>query len=379
MKPSRATPVVALSVAALLSGCENSPASPELPTQAPTGAAQAYRGAYDASYTFQAAVFDIAATASGSILVAQNTTIKEIGRTGDVGEILTVPTVAGSPINGLEAIGRRSFFATSGGLDAAVGAGLWRISEGGAQQVVDIEAFEQAHDPDALVWKDARCEEPEFTAGPQSNPYHLAALSGSEALVADAAGNTLLWTKSNGEIDWVAVLTPPIDASGDYRVLKTLADGTDCFVQPVPTSVAVGPNGAYYVGELTGALAVGEGLPTGLSRVWRIEAGARNVVCPSADCEMVVSGLTSVIDLAFGPDGMLYVVEYDENSWLAPFVGAVVGGTINRCDISTKPGTCSVAAEGLVLPGAITFDGRGDLWIVEHNITTPTVHRVSLN
>lgn len=376
MKPSRVTSALAFALAVLLSGCEDSPAGPERYTEAPAAAAQAYRGAYGASYTFEAAVFDIAATPDGSILVAQNTTVKEIDRKGHVGEVITVPTVAGSPINGLEAIGRRSFFATSGGLDAAVGAGLWRVSEGVARKVVDIEAFEQTHDPDVSVWKDARCEEPEFTAGPQSNPYHLAALSGNEALVADAAGNALLWGKSNGEVDWVAVLTPPTDESGDYRVLKTLADGTDCYVQPVPTSVAIGPDGAYYVGELTGATA--EGLHVGLSRVWRIEPGARNVVCPSAACEVVISGMTSVIDLAFGPDGKLYVLEYDENSWLAPFIPSVPlgGGTINRCDVDT--GRCDAVVQGLTLPGAITFDKWGDLGIVENNITAPTVHRVNL-
>jgi len=55
---------------------------------------------------------------------------------------------------------------------------------------------------------------------------------------------------------------------------------------------------------------------TGLS-VWRIEDGAQNVTCPSDDCEVAISGLTSVIDVAFGPDGDLYVVEYDENGWFA--------------------------------------------------------------
>ena len=45
-------------------------------------------------------------------------------------------------------------------------------------------------------------------------------------------------------------------------------------VQPVATSVAIGPDGAYYVGELKGFPA-----PTGESRVWRIEPGSRNVRC----------------------------------------------------------------------------------------------------
>lgn len=343
-------------------------------------------GWLDQTYTFSGPVFEIAATPDGSILVAENHTIKEIRR-GETGEVIDIPTVNGSPITGLSSIGRRSFFAGSGRVFAQEqGAALWRVSNGIARRVVDIQDFEEAHDPDVLEgpqWADPRCNDvAPFLAGPQSDPFHLTRLSGSEALIADAAGNTLLWAKSNGNIDWVALFTPATaDGSGSIDPVDWLmgpgAGGAEfCFVQPVPTSVAIGPDGAYYVGELTGVTE--PGLPIGLSRVWRIEPGARNVVCPSADCEVVLSGLTSVIDLAFGPDDMLYVLEYDENSWLAPFIGAILGGTINRCDVSTTPGTCSVAVEGLVLPGAITFDTWDNLWVVENNIGTPMVRRVDL-
>ena len=375
----------------MLAGCDDPTAGPLLPTEAATAKSVAQTGG---PYTFSTPVFDIAAMPNGSILVAEGNVIKEISRNG-VREVTTIPTIQGegpigvpavTPINGLEAIGTGSFFATRGGVDKAVGAALFHGSSGGARLVADIAAFETQHNPDAmkgLRWKNLQCEAAQgFSPGPQSNPYHLTAISGSEVLIGDAAGNSVLWAKMNREIDWVALPTPPTaDGSGstnpaDWLVWNTLEDGTDCYVQPVPTSVAVGPDGAYYVSELTGLTAAG--LPIGLSRVWRIEPGARNVICPSASCRVALSGLTSVIDLAFGPDGMLYVLEYDENSWLAPFINAVAGGTINRCDISTTPGTCSVAAGRLTLPGAITFDKWGDLWVVENNLSAPTVRRVEL-
>lgn len=348
-------------------------------------AAPATAGAADA-HSFETWVFDIDASPDGSVLVADalSGTIHAI-RDGQVNTIAGLPiptTTPPSTLNGIAAIGAGNFFATTGGGDLATGAKLWRVSRGNARMVADIEAFETANDPDAtigLAWKDQACEfEPTqgFSAGPQSNPYHLAALSGGEALVADAAGNTLLSARTNGAIEVVAVFTPPVaDGSSssdpaDWMPLFRLADGTDCYVQPVPTSVAIGADGAYYVGELTGATA--EGLPIGLSRVWRIEAGARNAVCPSQDCQVVISGLTSVIDLAFGPDGNLFVVEYDANSWLAAVVPAIpLGlGTIRSCDVGS--GDCIPVAEGLVLPGAITFDKSGTAWIVE-NTFVPTV------
>lgn len=330
--------------------------------------------ALEGPFELSPAVFDIDATPAGTILAAENATIKEIRKDG-VATLVEVPTIPGVAINGIEAIGRGSFFATSAGLDLAEGAGLWRVSPGGARLVADIEAFETEVDPDANVgpgWKDPLCEDvPGFTAGPQSNPYHLAVLSGRETLIADAAGNALLHATTDGRIETVAVFTPPLDATtGDWQVLFELPDDTTCYVQPVPTSVDVGPDGAFYVGELTGVPAI-----PGTSRIWRIEPGSRGVGCPSAACVEVVSGLTSILDVEFGPDGFLYVVEMDANGWLAATTGDAIGGTVQRCDVET--GACTTLEDGLALPGAITFDRRGTLWLLESGIVAPTVRAIA--
>lgn len=401
----RRASAIVVALAALVAGCDGTSSEPELPTELSPAESRARGGpmaaSEDALYTFSPPVFDIDATPDGSILVAETvspaiqpspgvsiTTVKEIRRNGKGGvrDVVEISTVKGSPINGLESIGQGKFYATGGALDLAVGAAVFHASKGGARLVGDIEEFETVNDPDATVgpaWKNPACEASGgFSAGPQSNPYHLARLSGGTVLVADAAGNTLLRVKMNGEVDLTAVFTPPTeDGSGsinpaDWIVLFAVP-GLTCYVQPVPTSVAVGPDGSIYVGELTGvAPANFAGLPApGLSRVWRIAPGAEDVVCPSADCQVVLSGLTSVIDLALGPDGELYVLEYDENGW-AIAIGALggapnpAGGTINRCDLTS--GVCEPVAQGLVLPGAITFDKWGDLWLLENNIGVPT-------
>lgn len=329
-------------------------------------------------YEFEPAVFDIAAAPDGSILVGENFTVKEI-RGGAVSDVMEVGS--DTPINGLAAVGRGNTFVATAGTDLALEGALWRVSPDSVRMVADLAAFERNNDPDAFqgpMWKDQRCEAIDgFSAGPQNNPYHVAALSGSTALVADAAGNTLLSGTVNGSIDWVAIFTPPVDQNGDWLIRfhqETETGPIPCYVQPVPTSVAIGPDGAYYVGELTGATA--DGLPVGLSRVWRIEAGARNVVCPSADCSLFLDGLTSVIDVEFGPDGKLYVVEYDENSWLAAVVPAIPlgGGSVHACDIAT--GVCEDVPGEFNLPSAITFDKGGSLWLLDGNITSPTVRSI---
>ncbi|HSM43970.1 MAG TPA: ScyD/ScyE family protein [Acidimicrobiia bacterium] len=355
----------------------------------------------DEQYEFESVVFDIAATPDGSILAGDFRTIKEI-RKGEISVVAEMPTdlepgdinnaeVAGT-INGLSVTGRRSFFATRIAPDLAVEAGVFHFSNGGWRLVGNIEEFEQARDPDAFegpMWKDQACEfdpDANFSAGPQSNPYHLTARSGSEVIVGDAAGNTVLSVKANGQpVELIALLTPPLDGD-DYAVLFPLDEDTDCYVQPVATSVAIGPGGDMLVGELTGATAAG--LPIGMSRIWRVDAKATDAVCSEKEpdatetCELFADGFTSIIDLEFGPDGRLYVVEYDDASWLAAFIpGIAAGGTIHACDLDAN---CEIVASELEFPSAITFDKRGNLWLLENNATQaitgnpPTVRKLDL-
>lgn len=332
---------------------------------------------------FAAVAYDLDVAPDGSILVTQNGTVQQI-RKGAVTQVAEIPGTLGQPANGLAIVGRNSYFLASGGLDLAAGAGVWHISNGSARLIGDIESFEANYDPDAFEgpqWKNQACEEdpPNFSAGPQSNPYHLEALTGSTALVGDAAGNTVLSVKKNGTVDWVALLTPPTDSNGNYRFLKTAEDdpNIDCYVQPVPTSVAIGPDGDYFVGELTGAPAT-----PGWSRIWRIESGANNVVCPSGECSIFADGLTSIIDMTFGPDGLLYVVEYDVEGWAVATTKAFTpgvepeGGTLKRYNPDT--GNHSTLYTGLPLPSAIAFDKWGSLWILENNLIGPTVRKVDL-
>ena len=335
----------------------------------PTGAAAT------TSYDLDPAVYDIDAVAGGGVLVSQNNAVKVIhgGAVRDVAEVDNT-----TPIGGLASIGRGVFLAATQGGDEGVGAALWRVSRGSTRMVADLGAFEREHDPSAAVF-DPQCAALDgFTPGPQSNPFHIETLTGSTALVADAAGNTLLSAKTNGDVDWVALLPPVEDDEGNALVRfegEVAGEQATCYVQPVPTSVDVGPDGAFYVGELVGDTPTGVD-PRGLSRVWRIEADARHAVCPSPECQVVVDGLTAVIDLTFGPDDSLYVLEYHEDGYPSVFGPDPVGGRIQQCDVDS--GECTVVEDDLHAPGAITFDEAGDLWVAESNIFTPSVHRVEL-
>ena len=184
-----------------------------------------------------------------------------------------------------------------------------------------------------------------------------------KALVIDAGGNDLLRVDNRGNIELVATFPVEFVSTDNFNDLACGAPG--CAIPPpfipaeaVPTSVVVGPDGAMYVGELKGFPA-----PTGASNIWRIEPGASGVACGvDSGCTKVFDGgFTSIVDLAFGPDGRLYVSELDEASWASiEIFGIVTGGTVNACDLDTL--ACAEVATGVPEHTAITFDKHGNLW-----------------
>ena len=319
-----------------------------LPTEGGGGPSLKRSPGTQASLT--APIFGLGTNPDGSLLVAETQRGVVELRAGAVSLVTALPGVTG-----VDPIGVGSSYAITGADfgPPELGRRLYHVSRGQVVEIADLGAYEERVNPDQ-VWN---------TGEPDSNPFGMANLNGGTVLVSDAAANDLLIVDRSGRIDWVAVLTPQPNPG-----FPNAPGGP--IIQPVATSVAVGPDGAYYVGELTGFPA-----PAGLSRVWRIEAGSRHVLCPSAACTLAASGFTSIMDLAFGPDGTLYVVELDEASWLAVEGNGstpVAGGTVNACDVATH--MCTVAATGLSLPTAITVTRDGQIWIAEQDALFGTSH-----
>jgi hypothetical protein len=228
-------------------------------------------------------------------------------------------------INDVAPIGAGEMLAAATAEKAAV----YRVSRGRVSLFADTGAFEAGVDPAGDGTDEG------------SNPFDLARLGGHKTLVADAAGNSLLYVNQQGRIDWVASFP---EQEG---------------IQAVPTSVVVGPDGAYYVGELTGAP-----FPTGLSRVWRVDPGTRHAACgTSPACSIVASGLTAIIDLQFGPDGRLYVAQIEDEGVGALEGGGGSGGSVHACDVAT--GACQTSVSGIPILTSISFRGNtlwGAIW-----------------
>ena len=194
--------------------------------------------------------------------------------------------------------------------------GHWRLE-------TDLAAYEAANNPDHGL--------------PDSNPYSLLAEPASQ-VATDAGGNDLLRIRANGAISTIA--TFPSRAQGRY---------TDS----VPTAVAVGPDGAYYVGELTGAP-----FTPGQANVWRVVPGEAPTV--------FASGFTHIIDITFGSDGSLYVLEFSN-----PIMFASPGDLWRVA----PGGARTLVATGFVAPGSVTIGGDGAFYVSNCSIfpsTTPS-------
>ena len=308
--------------------------------------------AFAISGGFVGPVFGIATAPNGDILVADvSTGVVEADGTVDI----ALPGATA-----IAPIGRSSLWVTRSGQDPMTDSGqaLLRVSQGNQEEIVNLFQFELENDPDG--------------AGVDSNPYDVASLGGGAALVVDAGGNDLLHVDRQGDVDVVSVFPDEVVSTANIKNLAGCPFGPP-FVcdlpammpaQAVPTSVTVGSDGYSYVGELTGFPA-----PINESSVWRCDDGG----CLKA----FDGGFTSIIDLAFGPDGLLYVVELDEASWAAVEIfGVVTGGTVSACDVATL--VCTEVATGIPIVTAITFGKDGTLWATQNALIPGAAEVIAL-
>jgi hypothetical protein len=201
---------------------------------------------------------------------------------------------------------------------------------GRVSYVVDVSGHETEANPDGgLV---------------ESNPNGLLAGAGPR-LVADAAANSLLSVDSHGTVSTLAVF--PSRPQG--RV-------TDA----VPTSVARGPDGALYIGELTGVP-----FTPGQATIWR--------VVPGQPPQLYCAGFSFIIDLDFDRHGSLYVLEH-ASGVNGPFAGAP--GRLLR----VGPGcTTTPIRGGLPAPTSVAIgpDDRAYVSVNGTSATTGAVIRIN--
>jgi hypothetical protein len=176
-----------------------------------------------------------------------------------------------------------------------------------------------------------------YPGEPEANPYGLAT-GRFGTVVANAggpefAGNDLLLIKRDGTIVQLA----------QFPARHPAANPADT-IESVPTSVALGPDGAFYVGELTGAP-----FYPGEARVWRVVPGRSPTV--------YAQGFTLIIDIAFDEHGRLIVLETAQTD---PF-DTTQDGSLIRVE---RDGRRTVlASAGMKNPGGVAVAGRGVYYV----------------
>lgn len=205
-----------------------------------------------------------------------------------------------------------------GGKAGLLGTLLQATPSGQYKVVADISGAEAAANPDA--------------AAVDSNPYSVLVQPGRR-IVADAGANALFAAAANGD--------------GSVFAASLRGPGV---TQTVPTSVVEGPDGAIYVGLLTGFPFV-----PGAAPVLRISSDGGSI-------STYASGFTAIIDLAFDAGGALYVLEVIRGGGPPSPPGQLVRQCPN--------GARSVLLSGLIFPGGVAIGPDGAAYITNRGTSS---------
>jgi len=154
---------------------------------------------------------------------------------------------------------------------------------------------------------------------------------GRQTYAVDAAGNSVVEIDRDGNVELV-------------EAFPNRSDGTDTY-EAVPSGLAEGPDGHLYMSDLTGAP-----FPEGGAIVWRLG---------STGFEEYATGFTTAVDLAFGPDGSLYVVENRPGA---------AGRVMRLAPGETDAANAEVIIDDLVFPTGIAVDRHGAVYVSNNSV-----------
>ena len=172
-------------------------------------------------------------------------------------------------------------------------------SQGDWTNAVDIAGYEAANNPDG-----GRSTATPSACWSTASPFRSSTRAATACSAVDDVAPAVARSAATADISTLAVLPkrmvefPP--GSGQMMPMDA-----------VPTAVELGPDGAYYVSQLTGFP-----YPVGGAAIWR--------VVPGEEPQPYAGGFTNILDLAFSADGSLFVLEMAKDSLLVdPPVGRI--------------------------------------------------------
>jgi glyoxylase-like metal-dependent hydrolase (beta-lactamase superfamily II)/sugar lactone lactonase YvrE len=200
-------------------------------------------------------------------------------------------------------------------------------------EVANLWDIEAADNPDGFIL--------------ESHPYGMAAGPDGLLWIADAGANALYTVDpASGEVTLVTVF------DGIPGPLPNSARGDAMEMDPVPTGVAFGADGAVYVSLLSG---------------FPFVPGSAKVVTVAADGTVsdYATDLTMPTDLRVGPDGNLYAVQIGIFSDQGPIPNSGSVVRIHEGDAS------EVVLAGLSFPTSLDFDADGNAYITINGVGAP--------
>ncbi|MEH2277097.1 MAG: ScyD/ScyE family protein [Nostoc sp.] len=209
--------------------------------------------------------------------------------------------------------------------------------------IADLANYELANNPDG--------------GDVDSNPLGLL-IDGNKLVASDAGANDLLSVNTDGRnLQAIAafpqdILTNPIfppsgTPSNEPAQVPSQGEAVQSqfATQAVPSSVAKGPDGAYYVSQFTGFP-----FPEGGAKIYRVGADGKPTV--------FADGFTQLTDLEFDPEGNLYALQYaNQSAWKGNFDGSV----IKIATDGTR--TTLLSGNGLESPSALTIGSDGAVYV----------------
>lgn len=237
-----------------------------------------------------------------------------------------------------EVAGPSSAIAVPGGYVVTVSEGpeasmqsVYFVAEGSNSPtlMVDLGAYEQANNTDGDV---------DLAGNPEllSNPYEIIEYQDG-FLVSNSGANAVLHIAADGSVTPFAIFP-----NRENPLFPGVGGPT---MDQVPTGLTIGPDGAVYVGTLTGFP-----FPAGAARVYRLaDLNDDGDALDEGETTVFVEGLTAVTDVAFDGNGDLLVTQFSTNM-LAQAPGSVV---------RVSGGNIETVAGGLITPTALLVrDGR---------------------
>ncbi len=184
---------------------------------------------------------------------------------------------------------------TPEGIPAEAFGMLLHVAEDGTWEVAaDLMAYEAENNP-AAETETVTDGQPEI----HSNPYGVTAV-GETLYVADAGANAILKVEADGTITTFGVLDPIEVPTFDEEGQPT---GETRMAQPVPTDVAEGPDGAFYVTTLGGEV-------MGYAQVVRFEdLDGDGDALEEGEMTVYAEGFSNAVSVDVDAGGNVYVAQ----------------------------------------------------------------------